>query len=81
LHIGGQIDILRENLIEIFSKKGKRSPSQFIVKKLIKKHQKIITFSEQIEDLYSYIAMVMFVTDTLIICCVGFTVVAVSNFD
>jgi len=52
-----------------------------MVKNLIKKHQKIIIFSEQIEDLYSYIAMVMFVTDTLIICCLGFTVVAVSNFD
>jgi len=50
-----------------------------MVKKVIKKHQKIIIFSKCIEDLYSYIAMVLFVSDTLIICCLGFTIVAVSN--
>jgi len=64
--------------MEIFSKKGKCSPSHFIVKKVIKKHQKIIIFSEYIEDLYSYVTMVLFILDTLIICCLGFTMVTVS---
>ncbi|XP_011065205.1 PREDICTED: odorant receptor 22c-like [Acromyrmex echinatior] len=76
LHIGGQIDILREGLKEIFPKNGKCNPSHFTIKKIIKKHQKIITFSEHIEDLYTYIVMVLFVSDTLIICCLGFTIVA-----
>ncbi|XP_011694593.1 PREDICTED: odorant receptor 67c-like [Wasmannia auropunctata] len=76
LHIGGQIDILRESLIEFFPKKGKRSPSHFTVRKVIQEHQKIIVFSEHIEDLYSFIAMVLFVSDTLIICCLGFTIVS-----
>ncbi|XP_012526715.1 odorant receptor 85b [Monomorium pharaonis] len=75
LHIGGQIDILRVNLTEIFSKKKKNSLNNFIVEEVIKKHQKIIIFSQCIEDLYSYIALVLFISDTLIICCLGFTIV------
>ncbi|XP_025073097.1 odorant receptor 13a-like, partial [Pogonomyrmex barbatus] len=74
LHIGGQIDILCKGLITIFAEK--RSLNHFTVKKIIKKHQKIIIFSKQIEDLYSYIAIVLFVLNTLIICCLGFVIVA-----
>ncbi|XP_018302522.1 odorant receptor 4-like [Mycetomoellerius zeteki] len=76
LHIGGQIDILRESLMAIFPKKEKGNLNYFTVKNVIKKHQKIVTFSEHIEDLYSYIAMVLFISDTLIICCLGFIIVA-----
>ncbi|XP_011065057.1 PREDICTED: odorant receptor 67c-like [Acromyrmex echinatior] len=75
LHIGGQIDILRENLKEIFPKNGKNL-NYFETKEAIREHQKIITFSKYIEDLYSYIAMILFVSDSLIICCLGFTIVA-----
>ncbi|XP_012061483.1 PREDICTED: uncharacterized protein LOC105624739 [Atta cephalotes] len=76
LHIGGQIDILRKSLMKIVPKKDKDSSSHFMVKEIIKKHQKIIIFSEHIEHLYSYIAMVLFVSDILIICCLGSTIVA-----
>ncbi|XP_071643322.1 odorant receptor 85c-like isoform X2 [Temnothorax longispinosus] len=76
LHISGQIDILRKSVMEIFPKKRMNSSSRFMVQKIIKKHQKIITFSEHIEDLYSYIAMALFVSDTLVICCLGFSIVA-----
>ncbi|XP_024876479.1 uncharacterized protein LOC112457564 isoform X2 [Temnothorax curvispinosus] len=80
LHISGQIDILRKSVTEIFLKKGKCGPSRSVVKEIIKKHQKVIIFSEHIEDLYSYIALVLFVSDTLIICCLGFAIVAVRIF-
>ncbi|XP_071643345.1 odorant receptor 10-like isoform X2 [Temnothorax longispinosus] len=76
LHISGQIDILRKSMTEIFPKEGKCNPSRSVVKEIIKKHQKVIIFSEHIEDLYSYIALVLFVSDTLIICCLGFAIVA-----
>ncbi|XP_024891706.1 odorant receptor 22c-like isoform X2 [Temnothorax curvispinosus] len=76
LHISGQIDILRKSVTEIFPKEGKCSPSRSVVKEIIKKHQKVIIFSEHIEDLYSYIALVVFVSDTLMICFLGFTIVA-----
>ncbi|XP_026823984.1 odorant receptor 4 isoform X3 [Ooceraea biroi] len=75
LHVSGQIDILREWVMKIFSKEKGRGASLFMIKKAIRKHQKIITFSEHIEDLYSNIAMALFVSDTLIICCLGFIMV------
>ncbi|XP_025262862.1 odorant receptor 4-like [Camponotus floridanus] len=75
LHIGGQVDILCEWLIDIFPIKKKHSPNLFVIKKIIKKHQQIIKFSEHIEDLYSNIALALFISDTLIICCLGFVMV------
>ncbi|XP_019882118.2 odorant receptor 4-like [Camponotus floridanus] len=75
LHIGGQIDILCEWLMDIFPIKEKHKPNVIIIKKIIKKHQQIIKFSEYIEDMYSNIALALFVSDTLIICCLGFVIV------
>ncbi|GAB1863053.1 Odorant receptor [Camponotus japonicus] len=80
LHVGGQIDILRKWLMEMFPTERKLSEesslSPLIVEKVIKKHQRIITFSEYIEEMYTNIAMVLFVSDTLIICCLGYILVA-----
>lgn len=78
--MNGQINILRKSLIEIFPKEKERNLRRIMLKKVIKKHQKIITFSEHIEDLFSYIAMVLFISDILIICFLGFTIVAVNDF-
>jgi len=50
-----------------------------MIKKIIKKHQNIIIFSENIEKIYSRIAFVLFLLDTLIICFAGFAIVTVSN--
>ncbi|XP_077261531.1 odorant receptor 13a-like isoform X2 [Temnothorax americanus] len=75
LHVSGQIDILRKSVLELFPKENKCSTNRSMVKRVIKKHQNIITFSEHIEDLYSYISMVLLISDTLLICCLGFTMV------
>ncbi|XP_072750615.1 odorant receptor 4-like [Anoplolepis gracilipes] len=75
LHLGGQIDILCGWLTEIFPMNKKSNSNFFMVKKIIKKHQQIIAFSEHIEDLFSNIALVLFVSDTLIICCLGFVII------
>ncbi|XP_071568999.1 uncharacterized protein [Temnothorax nylanderi] len=75
LHISGQIDILRKSLMEIFPKERKLSPSCSMIKEIIQKHKKIIIFSEHIENLFSYVALVMFISDTLIMCFLGFTIV------
>lgn len=51
---------------------------------LITNDKRIITFSENIENLYTYIALILFVSDTLIIFkiglggCLGFIIVTVS---
>ncbi|XP_071642988.1 odorant receptor 4-like isoform X1 [Temnothorax longispinosus] len=76
LHISGQIDILRKSVMEIFPKKNECSSNHLMeIKKIIKKHQNIIIFAEHIEELYSYIAMVFFISDTVLICFLGFTIV------
>ncbi|KAL6429649.1 hypothetical protein ACFW04_007519 [Cataglyphis niger] len=46
------------------------------MKKIIQKHQKIIHFSENIECLYTYIALLQFVSNTIMICSLGFLIVA-----
>ncbi|XP_018401481.1 PREDICTED: uncharacterized protein LOC108778727 [Cyphomyrmex costatus] len=75
LHIGGQIDILCEWLLKGFSKNMTHTVNGITVKALITKHQQIIMFSENIENLYTYIALMLFVSDTIIICCLGFIII------
>ncbi|KAG5331794.1 OR13A protein, partial [Acromyrmex charruanus] len=74
LHICGQIDILREWLTKIFSKNSADSMNEITMKSLITKHQRIIVFADNIETLYTYIAMMMLLSDTIIICCLGFII-------
>lgn len=65
----------------MYSKENGFKPSLTLVRKLIQKHQKIIDFSENIETLYSNIALMLFISDTLIICFVGFMIVTVNDCD
>ncbi|KAF3054421.1 Odorant receptor 052 [Nylanderia fulva] len=74
LHIGGQIDIMREKLSKITRKDIERTASDSIMKTLIVRHQRIILFSKNIEALFSNIALVQFVSNILVICCLGFII-------
>ncbi|XP_070512817.1 odorant receptor 10-like [Cardiocondyla obscurior] len=49
--------------------------NESIMKMLIVRHQEIIGFSKNIEALYSNIALIQFVSNTLVICCLGFLIV------
>ncbi|XP_018401528.1 PREDICTED: LOW QUALITY PROTEIN: uncharacterized protein LOC108778764 [Cyphomyrmex costatus] len=80
LHVCGQIDIMRQKLSEITRKNVEQKNieqgvNKNVIKALIVRHQRIITFSKNIEDLYSNIALVQFVSNTLVICCLGFLIV------
>lgn len=81
LHLTGQIEILNKWLTEIISKENKYRLNLKMIRKIIEKHQDIIAFSKNIETLYSDIALILIVSDTLIICCIGFVLVTVSNHD
>ncbi|XP_011631575.2 putative odorant receptor 92a [Pogonomyrmex barbatus] len=75
LHIGGQMDILCYWLTNFASKSGKKHES--ITKdKIIQKHQKIINLSENVEHLYTYIALLQFASNTIMICSLGFLIVS-----
>ncbi|XP_019699278.1 odorant receptor 22c-like [Harpegnathos saltator] len=71
LHIGGQIDVLRDWLTRAFSR---TELDEITSRLLIMKHQQIILLSENIENLYTYIAFMILLSDTLIICCLGFVI-------
>ncbi|XP_018302571.1 odorant receptor 22c-like [Mycetomoellerius zeteki] len=76
LHIGDQIDILCDWLLKAFSKNTMNTVDGTTMKTLITKHQQIIMFSENIENLYyTYIALMLFVSDIIIICCLGFIII------
>lgn len=75
------MDILRCWLTELVPKANVRKRESIVImtNKIIRKHQKIIIFSEHIEDLYTYIALVQFASNTLLICALGFLIVTVSK--
>jgi len=79
LHTSGQIDIVRQKMCEITQKDIERGESDSMVKTLVVRHQKIISFSNNIEALFSNIALIQFVSNTLVICCLGFLIVIVSR--
>lgn len=79
LHASGQIDILCNSLREISPEKNNQKLAVSITKKLIGKHQKIIIFSNKIEKIFCYIALIQFMSSTLVTCCLGFMIVTVSR--
>ncbi|XP_070150954.1 odorant receptor 10-like [Polyergus mexicanus] len=72
LHVSGQIDIVCRGLLELFS--GKREYKD-ATSAIIRKHQDIIVLSDNIENLFSYIALLQFLTNTLVICGIAFAIV------
>ncbi|KAL6254523.1 hypothetical protein P5V15_014576 [Pogonomyrmex californicus] len=75
LHISGQIDIVCRGLFELFSKDCECKSYNDAKIAIIRRHQDIITFSNNIQTLFSYIALMQFLTNTLVICCIAFTIV------
>ncbi|XP_014480018.1 PREDICTED: odorant receptor 22c-like [Dinoponera quadriceps] len=79
LHIGGQIEILQDWLKSAFSRNKSEQSDEITPQLLITKHQQIIMFSENIENLYTSIAFMVLLSDTMIICCLGFVIVTSLN--
>ncbi|XP_011694591.1 PREDICTED: odorant receptor 4-like [Wasmannia auropunctata] len=77
LHVGGQMNILLSWLMELGLKDVEEKHNSFVtvMTKIIRKHQKIIKLSENIESLYSYIALLQFASNTVMICSLGFLIV------
>lgn len=79
LYLGDQIDIICRSLTNMPSGENNRTSNVTAVKDIIRKHQSIITFSENIESVYTYIALMLVVLNTLITCGLGFILVTVSS--
>ncbi|KAM0736513.1 Odorant receptor 4 [Formica fusca] len=75
LHVSGQIDIVCRGLLELFSGKREYKSYKDATSAIIRKHQDIIVLSDNIENLFSYIALLQFLTNTLVICGIAFAIV------
>ena len=78
LHTSGQIEVLC-NILKNISFEMNDQQLAFSMKEVIGKHQKIIMFSDKIEKIFSYIALIQFMSSTLLTCCIGFMVITVNN--
>lgn len=80
LHVGGQMDILHYWLTNLVPKENSQKKSESITaNEIIQKHQKIIKFSKNVENLYTYIALLQFASNTIMICSLAFLIVSVST--
>ncbi|XP_018348678.1 PREDICTED: odorant receptor 4-like [Trachymyrmex septentrionalis] len=77
LHVGSQINILLCWLSKLGSKEIEYKHDSFITvtTKIIQKHQKIINLSENVENLYTYIALLQFTSNIVMICSLAFLIV------
>ncbi|XP_033189258.2 odorant receptor 4-like [Bombus vancouverensis nearcticus] len=73
LHLGCQIDIMCQNLTDVFSKTENK------LKFFISRYQEIIAFAEKIEKLFTYMALSQLVSNTVNTCCEGFLIVLAVN--
>ncbi|KAF3054632.1 Odorant receptor 118 [Nylanderia fulva] len=82
LHVGGQINILCFWLAKLISQANTGKSVIIMMEKIIRKHQKIIYFTRNIESLYTLIAFIQFTSNTVMICLLGFLIVtALGNSD
>jgi hypothetical protein len=65
--------------MQLASPENKIKNDSIATTKIIQKHQKIIRFTENIESLYTSIALVLFASNMIMICLLAFVVVTVSN--
>lgn len=79
LHAAGQINIVRYWLTQLTASKDENKDGSIAMTKIIQKHNKIIRFTKHIECLYTYSTLMIFVTNTILICVLAFLVVTVSK--
>ncbi|XP_011694605.1 PREDICTED: odorant receptor 22c-like [Wasmannia auropunctata] len=75
LHVSGQIDIVCQEIKNFSNNIFLHGSSVSSFGMLIERHNKIILFSDNIEKLVSFIALMQVVLNTLVICCLGFIVI------
>ncbi|XP_011065200.1 PREDICTED: putative odorant receptor 92a [Acromyrmex echinatior] len=75
LHISGQIDILCQEFKIISAKTLRYKTSTSMLDILIERHNRVFWFSDNIENLFSFIALMQVVWNTLVICGLVFIII------
>ncbi|XP_053984374.1 odorant receptor 82a-like [Hylaeus volcanicus] len=81
LHVGGQIELVHLTLADISPRQAKDGLPKCVIKQLFDRHKKIIIFTKDIENLFSYIALMQLLCNTLSICCIGFLMMVSLHSD
>ncbi|KAF7384496.1 hypothetical protein HZH68_014108 [Vespula germanica] len=79
LHFGGQAEIMCERLGDVSSEIIKGESCKDRLRSLINAHERIINFSIYVENVFNYIALIQFLSNTLAICFSGFMII--TSFD
>lgn len=79
LHVSGQIDIMCYEFKNISKNALLHASTKSLFQVQIERHKKIISFSENIEELLSFITLMQVLWNTLVICCLGFIIIIVST--
>ncbi|XP_014483803.1 PREDICTED: odorant receptor 82a-like [Dinoponera quadriceps] len=77
-HASGQIDIIREEFKIISEKFPYYRHSEDTIGTLVERHNKVILFSQNLDKLLSFMALMQVFWNTLVICCVGILLIIVS---
>ncbi|CAL7941817.1 unnamed protein product [Xylocopa violacea] len=75
LHLGCQIDVMCQKLTDV-RQKHKEHLKLFIIR-----HQEIIIFANKMEKLFTYMALCQLLSNTLLICCLGYIIVMAIQMD
>jgi len=78
LHVSGQIDILCQEFKTISAKVFSHETFTSTLGIPIERHNRVFLFSENIRELFSFIALMQVIWNTLLICCLGFIIIIVS---
>ncbi|XP_039309963.1 uncharacterized protein LOC105193063 [Solenopsis invicta] len=74
-HVSGQIDVICYEFTNISKNTLLHKSSVSLIGMLIKRHNRIISFSKNIETLFSLIALMQVIWNTLVICCLGLVII------
>lgn len=80
LHVGSQIEIFCQTLMEVSTNFGKEKSRKFITK-VVCKHQRIIKMSKNIEVMFQYISLGQFLSNMVVIGFISFILAVVSKFN
>ncbi|XP_039310433.1 odorant receptor 22c isoform X2 [Solenopsis invicta] len=75
LHVSGQIDIICCEFRNLSKDTVLHKSSVPLFGMLLERHNRIISFSKNLETLFSFISLMQVVWNTLVICCLGFVII------
>lgn len=76
--MSGQIDIICQDFRTLSENIYVDGSSVATLGTIIERHNRVVIFSRQIGQLFSFIILMQVIANTLIICCLGFVITVVS---